>query len=192
MLISRSARSSPLQMRFVRDAGRHPTSGHCPIQCFVGSGAPTELELRPAERAAALRLRHLPDTPGPGADRWHYAATLMAANTGRSWLTSTPNALAARGITPNDIVNAVNAQSLTLPSGDAKMATRNLSCASTNMAPSIDALNDSDQTGRRRDDLSLRRGACPGRLGRPTECCAHRRKSFGAFDHHQERECLDS
>jgi Cu/Ag efflux pump CusA len=47
---------------------------HCPIQCFVGSGAPTELELRPAERAAALRLRHLPDTPGPGADRWHYAA----------------------------------------------------------------------------------------------------------------------
>jgi Cu/Ag efflux pump CusA len=47
---------------------------HCPIQCFVGSGAPTELELRPAERAAALRLRHLPDTPGTGADRWHYAA----------------------------------------------------------------------------------------------------------------------
>src|SRR6202045_1443475 len=32
-----------------------------------------------------------------------------------------PDALNARGITPNDIVNAVNAQSLTLPSGDAKM-----------------------------------------------------------------------
>jgi hypothetical protein len=58
----------------ISQIGRHPTPGHCPIQCFVGSGAPTELELRPAERAAALRLRHLPDTPGPGADRWHYAA----------------------------------------------------------------------------------------------------------------------
>jgi multidrug efflux pump subunit AcrB len=42
-----------------------------------------------------------------------------------------PNALAARGITPNDIVNAVNAQSLTLPSGDAKMGDTQLSCAST-------------------------------------------------------------
>src|SRR5689334_20141844 len=32
-----------------------------------------------------------------------------------------PDALRARGVTPNDVVNAVNAQSLTLPSGDAKM-----------------------------------------------------------------------
>src|SRR5579862_7842184 len=32
-----------------------------------------------------------------------------------------PDALRARGITPNDVVNAVNAQSLTLPSGEAKM-----------------------------------------------------------------------
>src|SRR5208283_571364 len=32
-----------------------------------------------------------------------------------------PDALRARGISPNDVVNAVNAQSLTLPSGDAKM-----------------------------------------------------------------------
>jgi multidrug efflux pump subunit AcrB len=32
-----------------------------------------------------------------------------------------PDALNSRGITPNDIVNAVNSQSLTLPSGDAKM-----------------------------------------------------------------------
>src|ERR1700709_465473 len=31
-----------------------------------------------------------------------------------------PDALRARGITPTDVVNAVNAQSLTLPSGDAK------------------------------------------------------------------------
>ncbi|MGO8846596.1 MAG: efflux RND transporter permease subunit [Methylocella sp.] len=52
-----------------------------------------------------------------------------------------PNALAARGITPNDIVNAVNAQSLTLPSGDAKMGDTQFIVRVNNMAPSIDALN---------------------------------------------------
>src|SRR5439155_22156587 len=37
-----------------------------------------------------------------------------------------PDALRARGITPNDVVTAVNAQSLTLPSGDAKLGDRQL------------------------------------------------------------------
>jgi multidrug efflux pump subunit AcrB len=32
-----------------------------------------------------------------------------------------PDALRARGVTPNDVLNAVNAQSLTLPAGDAKL-----------------------------------------------------------------------
>jgi multidrug efflux pump subunit AcrB len=52
-----------------------------------------------------------------------------------------PNALAARGITPNDIVNAVNAQSLTLPSGDAKMGDTQFIVRVNNMSPSIDELN---------------------------------------------------
>ena len=52
-----------------------------------------------------------------------------------------PDALNARGITPNDIVNAVNAQSLTLPSGDAKMGDQQFIVRVNNMAPSIDTLN---------------------------------------------------
>jgi multidrug efflux pump subunit AcrB len=52
-----------------------------------------------------------------------------------------PNALAARGITPNDIVNAVNAQSLTLPSGDAKMGDTKFIARVNNMSPAIDDLN---------------------------------------------------
>ncbi|HUI21752.1 MAG TPA: efflux RND transporter permease subunit [Methylocella sp.] len=52
-----------------------------------------------------------------------------------------PDGLAARGITPNDIVNAVNAQSLTLPSGDAKMGDTQFIVRVNNAAPSIDALN---------------------------------------------------
>ncbi|SFJ97420.1 efflux RND transporter permease subunit [Methylocapsa palsarum] len=52
-----------------------------------------------------------------------------------------PDALKARGLSPNDIVNAVNAQSLTLPSGDAKMGDKQFIVKVNNMAPSIEALN---------------------------------------------------
>src|SRR6202046_3453976 len=53
-----------------------------------------------------------------------------------------PDALRAQGLTPNDIVNAVNAQSLTLPSGDAKMGNRQFIVRVDATAQSIKALND--------------------------------------------------
>ncbi|WPP03562.1 efflux RND transporter permease subunit [Methylocella tundrae] len=52
-----------------------------------------------------------------------------------------PDALRARGISPNDIVNAVNAQSLTLPSGDAKMGDKQFIVKVNSLAPSIEDLN---------------------------------------------------
>ena len=52
-----------------------------------------------------------------------------------------PDALRARGITPNDVVNAVNAQSLTLPSGDAKLGDRQLIVRVNAMPLTIAALN---------------------------------------------------
>jgi multidrug efflux pump subunit AcrB len=52
-----------------------------------------------------------------------------------------PDALRARGISPNDIVNAVNTQSLTLPSGDAKMGEQQFIVKVNTLAPSIDDLN---------------------------------------------------
>jgi multidrug efflux pump subunit AcrB len=52
-----------------------------------------------------------------------------------------PDALRARGISPNDVVNAVNAQSLTLPSGDAKMGERQFIVKVNSLAPSIGDLN---------------------------------------------------
>src|SRR5271154_3716640 len=52
-----------------------------------------------------------------------------------------PDALRARGISPNDIVTAVNAESLTLPSGDAKMGERQFIVKVNSLAPSIDDLN---------------------------------------------------
>jgi len=52
-----------------------------------------------------------------------------------------PAALNARGISPNDVVNAVNAQSLTLPSGDAKLGDQQFIVKVNAAAPSIEALN---------------------------------------------------
>jgi multidrug efflux pump subunit AcrB len=52
-----------------------------------------------------------------------------------------PDALRANGLTPTDIVNAVNAESLTLPSGDAKIGNTQFIVAVNAMAQTIDALN---------------------------------------------------
>jgi multidrug efflux pump subunit AcrB len=53
-----------------------------------------------------------------------------------------PDALRANGLTPNDVVNAVNAESLTLPSGDAKIGNTQFIVSVNAMAQSIEALND--------------------------------------------------
>ena len=52
-----------------------------------------------------------------------------------------PDAMRARGISPTDVVNAVNAESLTLPSGDAKLGDQQFIVKVNATAPSIDALN---------------------------------------------------
>jgi multidrug efflux pump subunit AcrB len=52
-----------------------------------------------------------------------------------------PDALRARGISPSDVLGAVNAESLTLPSGDAKLGDQQFIVKVNNSAPSIDALN---------------------------------------------------
>jgi multidrug efflux pump subunit AcrB len=52
-----------------------------------------------------------------------------------------PDALRARGLTPTDVLNAVNAQSLTLPSGDAKLGDKQMIVRVNAMPLSIDDLN---------------------------------------------------
>ena len=53
-----------------------------------------------------------------------------------------PDALRAQGLTANDVVTAVNAQSLTLPSGDAKMGDKQFIVRVNASAQTIKALND--------------------------------------------------
>src|SRR5258708_22119361 len=53
-----------------------------------------------------------------------------------------PDALLARGLTPTDLTNAVNAQNLTVPSGDAKIGDKQYIVQVNAQPPSIAALND--------------------------------------------------
>ena len=53
-----------------------------------------------------------------------------------------PQALTARGLSPADVVNAVNAQNLTLPGGTAKIGAREYNVQMNGSTPSVDALND--------------------------------------------------
>lgn len=52
-----------------------------------------------------------------------------------------PDKLLARGLTPNDIVNAVNAQNLTLPSGTAKIGNTQYVVHSNATPPTVEQLN---------------------------------------------------
>ncbi|WP_395665297.1 efflux RND transporter permease subunit [Methylocella sp.] len=52
-----------------------------------------------------------------------------------------PDALSARGLTPDDVLRAVNAQSLTLPSGDVKLGDQQFIVKVNASAPSIEDLN---------------------------------------------------
>ncbi len=104
-----------------------------------------------------------------------------------------PAKLVAKGLTPLDVVNAVNAQNLTLPSGTAKIGDKQY-VVRTNATPaSIDALNDIP--------IKVVNGATvfvkdvgPGarRLAGPAERRAPGRQALGPAQHHQERQRLDA
>jgi multidrug efflux pump subunit AcrB len=53
-----------------------------------------------------------------------------------------PIKLLAKGLTPLQVVNAVNAQNLTLPGGDAKIGRTDYTVRTNSMPPTIEALND--------------------------------------------------
>src|SRR5271168_4293654 len=53
-----------------------------------------------------------------------------------------PLKLLAKGLTPLDVVNAVNTQNLTLPGGDAKIGKTDYTIRTNSMPPTIAALND--------------------------------------------------
>jgi multidrug efflux pump subunit AcrB len=86
-----------------------------------------------------------------------------------------PAKLLARGLTPMDVVNAVNSQNLTLPSGTAKIGDKH-----------------SGAICRRRDRLRKGRRAGPRRLHGAAKHRARGRQAIGPAQHHQERQRIDA
>jgi multidrug efflux pump subunit AcrB len=102
-----------------------------------------------------------------------------------------PDKLLARGLTPLDIVNAVNAQNLTLPSGTAKMGDVQYTVR-TNATPStIDDLNNMPvKFANGATHLREGRGAGPRRVAGAAEHRARGWPPLGLAQRDQERQCL--
>ena len=104
-----------------------------------------------------------------------------------------PDKLLAKGLTPLDVVNAVNAQNLTLPSGTAKIGTTQYTVRTNATPASIDDLNNipikvadgatvfMKDVGQVHDGWAVQQNIVRAR-----------RHALGAVEHHQERQCLDA
>ena len=104
-----------------------------------------------------------------------------------------PAKLVAKGLTPLDVVNAVNAQNLTLPSGTAKIGDKQYTVRTNATPASIDDLNNipikvvngatvfMKDVGQVHDGWLVQQNVV--RAGRP---------ALGAVEHHQERQCVDA
>ena len=104
-----------------------------------------------------------------------------------------PLKLQAKGLTPLDVVNAVNAQNLTLPSGTAKIGDTQYTVRTNAVPTTIDDLNNipvkyiNGQTVFVKDVGQVHDGNAGA-----AEYRAHRRPPLGAAEHHQERQRLDA
>jgi multidrug efflux pump subunit AcrB len=101
-----------------------------------------------------------------------------------------PQKLLARGLTPMDVVNAVNAQNLTVPSGTAKIGSTQYTVRSNATPATIDDLNNIPV---KFTSHPLHQGCRPGPgwIASAAEHCARERPAFGAAERDQERQCFD-
>ena len=104
-----------------------------------------------------------------------------------------PDKLLARGLTPLDVVNAVNTQNLTLPAGTAKIGNTQYTVRTNAMPSTIDDLNNipikftNGATVFIKDVAQVRDGSVGAAEHRAAE-----RRTLGAAQHHQERQCFDA
>ena len=175
-------------------AAGHPAAGHRAIQRFQRSGPADQPELRHVSTSSSCTT-----TASIGcASSWHRSPASRcrrrpAGSTGRSWSISTRRSSLAKGLTPLDVVNAVNAQNLTLPSGTAKIGDTQYTVR-TNATPATHrrAQQYSDQGRERRHGVREGRRPGPRRLAGAAERRPRGRPALGAAEHHQERQCVDA
>ena len=103
-----------------------------------------------------------------------------------------PAKLLAKGLTPLDVVNAVNAQNLTLPSGTAKIGDTQYTVRTNAMPATIDDLNNIPVKFANGATVFVKdRRLCPRRLAGAAERRSRGRPAFGPAERHQERQRLD-
>ena len=100
-------------------------------------------------------------------------------------------ALQARGLSPNDVVNAISVQNLILPSGTIKVGTFEYQLATNSAPTTIEGLNDLPiKTVNGADRLHPRRGPCARRFPAANQYRPRRRPTRQPDDRAQERQCL--
>ena len=103
-----------------------------------------------------------------------------------------PAKLLAKGLTPLDVVNAVNAQNLTLPAGTAKIGDKQYTVRTNSIPATSPSSTTSRSNSQRRD--GVHQGCRPGarRLCRAAEHRARKRLARRAAHRDQERQRLDA
>ena len=111
------------------------------VQCVERSGSAAQPQLGQPERAAALRFRHLPRRQQLAPIAGVTLPTPAGGKYRQIMVDIDPDKLLSRGLTPLDVVNAVNTQNLTLPSGTAKIGDTQYTVRTNATPASIDDLN---------------------------------------------------
>ena len=104
-----------------------------------------------------------------------------------------PAKLAARGLTPLDVVNSVNTQNLTVPSGTAKIgSTQYTVLTNANTTNHRRSQRDAGQICQRRNRIPERRRSGARRIDGAAEHRTRGRTALGSAQRYQERQCVDA
>ena len=175
------------------DAAGHPSSGRGSVQRVERSGAADRAEFRHAQRAAALRLRHLPVAAAARAHPRHHdsdpGGRQVSPNHGRY----RPAEAAGQGADPDR-----RRQRRQRPEPDAAVRhgeDRRHAVHRPHQRGSHHHRGSQQHSGEireRRHRVREGRGAGARRQCRAAEHRAHRRPPLGPAQHHQERQRLDA
>ena len=160
---------------------------------FHGSGHPDRIDQRHSERAGAVRLRKQFHSHAAG-NRARRALPFPYGGKQRQYPVDLDSqALQSKGLSPVDIVNAVNSQNLILPTGTAKLGTLEYTVEMNGSPQTVAELNDlPDQNRKRRDHLHARRRPHSRRLFSADQHRSRQRSARRADGGLQNRQRLDA
>ena len=176
------------------DAARHPAADHRAVQRLERAGAAAQPQLRQPQRAAALRLRHLPSAPAAGAGATASPSRRPAGGKYRQIMVDLdPDKLLAQGLDADRRRQRGQRAEPHAALGNGQDRRHAIRCRTNATPPTHRRPEQHPDQGRQRRDR-LHQGRRPGsrRLGRAAERRARGRPALGAAQRHQERQRLDA